>query len=278
MPRGVLHRKSPACRNRRLPYIHLTTLYCHLIRIHSMRAQGFLSLFYLSFTIALPLSDRFRPRDIIGLFEDDDDVQSTFLTAEDTQSILSSRSTSTIVSGVFSTESRSTGTSQQTSKTTATSTSATLAYIPEAPATPPAEATEWKVIGIAIISITFVATVILAVVFFDSWWGFLRDLIFGKKHDGGSENLVPDWEKRSWEHKLANEDGHRYPTLASLDSMAKESPEKVQLERDAFHSKTVLRLPYVITTPQISHSPTVDPHPLEPLIRRPSTRTDPATR
>lgn len=264
-----------------------------------MRAQSFLSLFYPSSTLAFPLYDRFRPRDLIGLFEDDDD-QSSFLTAEDTQSTLPSRITSSTLGGISSTESRSIGTTLWTSNATIASThlqsttteatasrtswaipDATLAYIPEAPATPPAEATEWKVIGIAIISITFVATVILAVVFFDSWWGFLRDLIFGRRHNGGSENLVPDWEKRSWEHKLANEDGHRYPTLASLESMAKEPPEKVQLERgskDAFHSKTVLRLPYAITTPQISYSPTIDPHPLEPLIRRPSIRTVPAMR
>jgi len=34
--------------------------------------------------------------------------------------------------------------------------------------------------------------------------------------------MLPDWEKRSWEFRLASEDGHRYPTIASLESIAKE--------------------------------------------------------
>lgn len=38
----------------------------------------------------------------------------------------------------------------------------------------------------------------------------------------GGEELVPDWEKRSWEFRLASEDGHRYPTMSSLESIAKE--------------------------------------------------------
>lgn len=91
----------------------------------------------------------------------------------------------------------------------------------QAPSTPPAEALEWKIIGVAVIAISFVAASILAVVFFDSWSRFLCDLIRGKKRHGGAENLVPDWEKRSWEFKLANEEGHRYPSLSSLESITK---------------------------------------------------------
>ncbi|KJA28400.1 hypothetical protein HYPSUDRAFT_33771 [Hypholoma sublateritium FD-334 SS-4] len=51
----------------------------------------------------------------------------------------------------------------------------------------------------------------------------------GKSRNGNTssrglagETLVPDWEKRSWEFRLANEDGHRYPTIASLESIVKE--------------------------------------------------------
>jgi len=42
----------------------------------------------------------------------------------------------------------------------------------------------------------------------------------------GGEELVPDWEKRSWEFRLASEDGHRYPTMSSLESIAKEKDKK----------------------------------------------------
>ena len=112
-----------------------------------------------------------------------------------------------------------------TSSAVSSTTSFEVGDVVEASATPPGEATEWKVIGIAVIVITFIATVILAITFFDSWWGFLRALVLGNKHNGGEEKLVPDWNKRSWEYDLANEDGHRYPTMASLESIIK-TPEK----------------------------------------------------
>ena len=99
----------------------------------------------------------------------------------------------------------------------------------EAPSTPPGELTEWKVIGIAVITITFIATVVLLVSFFDSWWGFVRAAVCGKSRKGDmstrglvGETLVPDWEKRSWEFRLASEDGHRYPTMSSLGSVVQE--------------------------------------------------------
>ena len=97
----------------------------------------------------------------------------------------------------------------------------------QAASTPPAEGREWKVIGLVIICITFVGTLILSVVFFDSWWNFLRAMLCGRKKREGSEDLVPDWEKRSWEFQLANEDGHRYPTMGSMENV-----EAAQLKRD----------------------------------------------
>lgn len=81
-----------------------------------------------------------------------------------------------------------------------------IGYVPDAPVTPPGEATEWKVIGIAVITITFISTVVLAITFFDSWWGFLRAIFLGDKRNGGDENLVPDWDKQSWEYTLSKED------------------------------------------------------------------------
>lgn len=52
------------------------------------------------------------------------------------------------------------------------------------------------------------------------------------KHAG--EELIPDWEKRSWEFRLASEDGHRYPTMSSLESIAKEKDkERHEVKPDA---------------------------------------------
>ena len=117
------------------------------------------------------------------------------------------------------------GRPSETSSAVSSTTSIQIGYVAEAPVTPPGEATEWKVIGIAVITITFITTVALAITFFDSWWGFLRAIFLGDKRNGGDEKLVPDWDKRSWEYNLSKEDGHRYPTMASLESIVK-TPEK----------------------------------------------------
>lgn len=88
--------------------------------------------------------------------------------------------------------------------------------------------------------------------------------------------MIPDWEKRSWEFKLSSEDGHRYPTLASLESISK---EKHDIQNDGIASPFT-QPPGLSPEPQHlspvcparAHSPEFDPHPLEPLFRRPSTR------
>ncbi|RXW24051.1 hypothetical protein EST38_g1811 [Candolleomyces aberdarensis] len=93
--------------------------------------------------------------------------------------------------------------------------------------TPPGELAQWKVIGISIICVTFVAIIIIAVTFFDTWTAFMKDVIGcggcrkGRKDKRDEPHLVPDWNRRTWEFKLANQDGHRYPTMASMDSMTK---------------------------------------------------------
>ncbi|TEB14444.1 hypothetical protein FA13DRAFT_1747992 [Coprinellus micaceus] len=76
-------------------------------------------------------------------------------------------------------------------------------------ATPPGELAQWKVIGISIICVT------VRRYHHNGCDG--RD----KGMRSGMENLSPDWDRRTWEFKLASEDGHRYPTLTSMDSMTK---------------------------------------------------------
>ena len=62
----------------------------------------------------------------------------------------------------------------------------------------------WRVVGIAVIAVGVVGTTILAVVFFDQWWSFLCDVCGRRKKrwKSGKEELVPDWERRSWEFKV----------------------------------------------------------------------------
>lgn len=66
------------------------------------------------------------------------------------------------------------------------------------------QAVDWRVIGIAVIAISAVGTMILLVVFFDQWWGFLCDVCGRRRRrrGGGKEELVPDWERGTWEYKV----------------------------------------------------------------------------
>ncbi|KDQ63244.1 hypothetical protein JAAARDRAFT_29264 [Jaapia argillacea MUCL 33604] len=83
--------------------------------------------------------------------------------------------------------------------------------------------TEWKVLGIAVIAISVLGISVLCIVFFDTWWRFIKDVLccgMGSKDSGGEEELVPDWEKRSWAVQLRDEGGcggsHRYPSVEDL--------------------------------------------------------------
>ncbi|KAF8846103.1 hypothetical protein BDN67DRAFT_1006581 [Paxillus ammoniavirescens] len=57
----------------------------------------------------------------------------------------------------------------------------------------------WQIIGIAIIVVLFVAVSITCAMSFDRLWGFVKDTVRSKTRSVGSEELVPDWEKQSWE-------------------------------------------------------------------------------
>ena len=142
-----------------------------------------------------------------------------------TSILTSSSKVSTTVSTALS-QTTTGGRPSETSSAVSPTTSIQIGYVADAPATPPGEATEWKVIGIAVVTIAFITTVVLVITFFDSWWGFLRAIFLGDKRNGGDEKLVPDWDKQSWEYNLSKEDGHRYPTMASLESIVIKTPEK----------------------------------------------------
>lgn len=83
---------------------------------------------------------------------------------------------------------------------------------------------EWKIIGVAVIAFSAVTAILLLAVFFDQWWGFLRDLVWKKKRKDAFEEFIPDWEKASWEVRM-DADRHRYP---AIPSPAKKAGEQEQ--------------------------------------------------
>ena len=101
-------------------------------------------------------------------------------------------------------------------------------------------AVDWRIIGIAVIAVSTVGMMIMVVVFFDQWWGFLCD-VFGRRrkwHGRGKEELVPDWGRASWEFKVKEDTLPTYPSFGSpLATKAQEGaatraqPWKVDLAR-----------------------------------------------
>lgn len=131
------------------------------------------------------------------------------------------------------------------------------------------EMKQWKIIGIAVICVSFVGGVILLITFFDSWWGFLKAFFCGGRRRRSSELLIPDHDTRNWEFAIANEDEHRYPKMAVLEDVVKTQRE--QENRQPLASPNAS--PGNWTQP--AFPPTMDmgelsPHPLAPVFRRPS--------
>ena len=104
-------------------------------------------------------------------------------------------------------------------------------------------AADWRMIGIAVIAVSAVGTMILIVVFFDQWWGFLRDVCGRRRkwHRAGKEELVPDWGRASWEFKIEEDTLPAYPSFGSPLAIKVEGvstrvqPRKVDLARGPDH-------------------------------------------
>ncbi|KAF8641140.1 hypothetical protein AX17_000782 [Amanita inopinata Kibby_2008] len=182
--------------------------------------------------------------------------------------------------GTFAEMATRDSTTRDSATTTAWPASATTArpiedvgYSQGASHMPPGEATEWKVIGITVLCITFVGSIMLAAFFSEAWLGLMKDVCLGrnrKRLKCGEENLVPDWEKRSWEYRLADEEGHRYPTVSSsLQSMGKLQEKNHPAPGSSAQLEGASPL---VTPPAASYLPDADRHPLDPLFRRPSCK------
>ncbi|KAM6498675.1 hypothetical protein JOM56_006623 [Amanita muscaria] len=142
----------------------------------------------------------------------------------------------------------------------------------------PEEATEWKVIGITVLGITVIGSIMLAALFSDTWIKLVKDVILGgnmKQKKDGDEELVPDWKRRSWEYMLADEEGHRYPTVSvSLQSLAEKAEKGTgsQATQTMTTTTTLDAATPMVPPPAPSYIPELDPHPMEPLFRRPSLK------
>ncbi|TRM66224.1 hypothetical protein BD626DRAFT_546545 [Schizophyllum amplum] len=132
------------------------------------------------------------------------------------------------------------------------------------------ESQQWKAIGIAALSLAVVAAIVLGVYFWDKYRAALRD-IFGcgrRRNDKWADNLEVEGNK-AWEARIAAEDGHRYPTLDSLEEIER-AREKAGYGDAAVHEKGQ---PFADALPVPLHLGFEDAeHPMSPFYRRPSLR------
>ncbi|TFK41841.1 hypothetical protein BDQ12DRAFT_719878 [Crucibulum laeve] len=82
----------------------------------------------------------------------------------------------------------------------------------ERPATPDGEAIEWRIIGITIGSLVGLSAIILVLGLIKRWWSSYNQR-------RGSQEQITYRPQMSLESTLAEEGGHRYPSLASLESI-----------------------------------------------------------
>lgn len=64
---------------------------------------------------------------------------------------------------------------------------------------PDAENKTWQIIGISFIAILLIAIAVTSSMFFDRWWKVAQQILCCKGRPDGVEQLVPDWEKQTWE-------------------------------------------------------------------------------
>ncbi|KAG6877493.1 hypothetical protein C0993_006763 [Termitomyces sp. T159_Od127] len=150
----------------------------------------------------------------------------------------------------------------------------------DAEVVPHSDAKQWKIIGLVVICITFIGVSTLAIVFFDAWWGFLRAVICRRRYSQEREDMVPDWEKRSWEYKIPTLNEDPYTATSSMDNLTANAAGlgsgAGRIRGGMTQAPNHLPNPHAhprgrIPSPQPMYVPEIDRHPLEPLVRRPST-------
>ncbi|KAG6873222.1 hypothetical protein C0995_001576 [Termitomyces sp. Mi166 len=218
-----------------------------------------------------------------GLF-DDPSVSHTGSQSQSTTS--TTNTTSTTVHTTKQTKSTSMPTSESPHMTSSSSTAEPIAtaFSPpgtptDAEAVPHSDAKQWKIIGLVVICITFIGVSTLAIVFFDAWWGFLRAVVCRRRYGQEREDMVPDWEKRSWEYKIPIPNEDRYTTTGSTENLTANTAGigsgagrmRGGMGQVPDYLTNPHSLPTRIPSPQTMYAPGIDRHPLEPLERRPST-------
>lgn len=134
---------------------------------------------------------------------------------------------------------------------------------------------DWRMIGIAVIAISAVGAMVLIVVFFDQWWGFLCDFCGRRRRQrgGGKEELVPDWERGTWEFKVKDDNLPAYPSFGSppvLRTQNHAQPWRVDVDQrpDQNSSLDWLAFPPVAALNDNGQAPGTQDGPRRPSRRR----------
>ncbi|KAK1235098.1 hypothetical protein PQX77_001694 [Marasmius sp. AFHP31] len=130
---------------------------------------------------------------------------------------------------------------------------------------------EWRVTLILLAVIGGIVGIVLVSTFFKSIWRFIREKTCCRS-DAVEEDMVPDWHRGSWQFKIANEEGNRYPMPGTMGTS--------QVYAEALHNEVTgpPSLPprlagFSPPPPPTSAAATAQPYYQGPLSRHPSTRT-----
>ncbi|KAL1708658.1 hypothetical protein EV121DRAFT_287213 [Schizophyllum commune] len=133
-----------------------------------------------------------------------------------------------------------------------------------------AEAQQWKAIGVAVLSLAVVAVIVLGVYYWDKYRVVIRQIFCcgRKRGNDWAEQLEPEGNK-AWEARIAGEDGHRYPTIGSLEEIekAREKAGYGEAAGEKGQPAPAGGLPV-----PLHHGFEDSEHPLSPFFRRPSLR------
>lgn len=149
-------------------------------------------------------------------------ISSTSVSGSSMVTLTTSHSTAAKATSAADSQKQETTIASATSTTSASTVSPSSSSAPSTSSTADAGYKTWKVVGVAVIAVFAIALVTVTVVFFDRWRDFLCDVIMGRKRSHGNEDLVPDWEKGSWEFSTGEDS--RYPAAHSLDTIPKHQP------------------------------------------------------
>ncbi|KZP25272.1 hypothetical protein FIBSPDRAFT_855815 [Athelia psychrophila] len=98
----------------------------------------------------------------------------------------------------------------------------------------------WQIVGVAFVCVFAVVLILVGVIFWDRIARFLGGILCGRRRSDGTEDFMPDWEKRSWEIQVPpgediGDHGHHYPVTSSSAEALAAAPQLMYNDESGRH-------------------------------------------